>query len=139
MELRHLGGPMTTIPNVFNLMRSGTPEADDDILRRLETVGEAFAGVRATADAGIEAGKVVARRQVESVMRQARHLAGDGSAFDDVAARIEETVDGWRLDAAVASAKQAAAAVAAWPGSSYLAAAPASAGGGADPDPPARG
>lgn len=132
MELRHLGGPMTTIPNVFNLMRSGTPEADDDILRRLETVGEAFAGVRATADAGIEAGKVVARRQVESVMRQARHLAGDGSAFDDVAARIEETVDGSRLDAALASAKQAAAEFADWLESSYLPHAAGSDGVGAD-------
>src|SRR5690554_6369357 len=132
MELRHLGGPMTTIPNVFNLMRSGTLEADDDILRRLETVGEAFAGVRATADAGIEAGKVVARRQVESVMRQARHLAGDGSAFDDVAARIEETVDGSRLDAALASAKQAAAEFADWLESSYLPYAAGSDGVGAD-------
>ncbi|HEX6946424.1 MAG TPA: DUF885 domain-containing protein [Acidimicrobiia bacterium] len=120
MELRHLGGPMTTIRNVFELMPSGTPEADDAILRRLEGVGGAFADLRSTAARGIEAGIVVAKRQAESVIRQARHLAGDHSTFNDVAARIEESVDTERLDRALSAARLAASEFGDWLGEVYL-------------------
>ena len=131
-SLRHLGGPLTTLRSVFSVMPSGTVEEAEAILSRLESVGEAFADIRDTAAEGKSRGIVVARRQVQSVIEQMRHLAGHGSAFVDAAARIEETVDSARLEDALDGARQSAADFAVWLADVYLPAAAVDDGVGAE-------
>lgn len=127
--LRHLGGPLHLLRNVFDVMPSGTPDADDAIVRRLEGVPGALADMRATAAAGQAQGISVARRQAASVAEQARHMAGPDSALAGVARRVGDTP---RAEAALAAAREAAAGFADWLTADYLPNAPTEDGVGAE-------
>ncbi|MFO7298706.1 MAG: DUF885 domain-containing protein [Actinomycetes bacterium] len=131
-QLRHLGGLMTFVRNVFDVMPTDTPEQAGAIARRLDGLEGALADARVTAAAGMEAGIMVARRQARSVIGQLRHLAGEGSAYDGVAARIRGVLGGDRVDAALARAKAAAAGFADWLEAEYLPRAPEADGVGAE-------
>lgn len=128
-SLRHLGGPLHLLRNVFDVMPSGTPEADENLVRRLEGVPGALADMQATAAAGQGKGISVARRQALSVSEQARHLSGPDSVLIGVVGRLGESP---RADAALANAKDAAAGFARWLADEYAPNAPAEDGVGAE-------
>lgn len=127
--LRHLGGPLHLLRNVFDVMPSGTPEADDALIRRLEGVPGALTDMRATAAAGQAAGVSVAKRQGVSVAEQARHLSGPDSILAGVVSRVGNTP---RAETALAAAKEAAAAFGDWLTDEYVPKAPVRDGVGAD-------
>ncbi len=109
--LRHLGGPLHLLRNIFDVMPSGSPEADENLIRRLEGVPGALADMRATAAEGQAKGISVARRQAVSVAEQARHLTGPDSVLAGVVRRVGDTP---RAQAALAAAQEAAGAFADW-------------------------
>ncbi len=85
--LRHLASPFHHIRLIFDVMRADSPEAREDIVRRLETVGKPLADYRRLLDAGLDTGIVSSRRQVTSVIEQARRLSDDPASIDGVVAR----------------------------------------------------
>jgi uncharacterized protein (DUF885 family) len=87
LRLRHTGGVFEDVRDVFDEMKTTTDEGWANVAARLETVDQAFEGIQATLDEGRRAGKVVARRQVESNVMQARHLAGPDSKWLGLAKR----------------------------------------------------
>lgn len=127
--LRHLGGPLHLLRNIFDVMPAGSPEADDNLIRRLEGVPGALADMRATAAEGQEQGISVARRQAASVAEQARHLAGPDSVLAGVVQKVGGTP---RAQAALTAAQEAASAFADWLRIEYLPNATAEDGVGAE-------
>lgn len=119
-ELRYLGSPLHTLRSVFPLMPTATDDDREAVLLRLETVPAAFADMEEMFRAGVGQGFVVARRQVEAVAEQARHLAGDDSAFQDVISKVADGVDHGRLDRAMAIAKEASSRFSDWLLDDYL-------------------
>lgn len=102
MRLRHTAGMHESVRDIFDEMNTSTDDGWANVAQRLETVGEAFGGMRATLDEGRRRKEVVARRQVESVIEQARHLAGPDSKWLELAGRAEEA--GSKLSERVAAA-----------------------------------
>lgn len=88
-ELRHLASPFHEVRAVFDVMPTGTGEDRDAIVSRLRTISHPLTDYRHLLEAGIDAGVVVARRQVESVLAQARRLAEDPASFDLIVSKVE--------------------------------------------------
>ena len=86
-----------------------------------EKIGEPFEGWRRLLAKGVEAGQVVARRQVLSVIEQARHLAGDESMVVGLVADAEKRgFADERLRQAAETARRQAAELADWLEKEYL-------------------
>lgn len=109
-DLAHMASSFQQYRMVFDTMPTNTPAAWDAISTRLETIGEAWGGLRERLEAGRTRGLTVAKRQVESVIRQATSLAGEDSAFDVLSGRLDDPqlADRNRLERAIACAKAAA-------------------------------
>lgn len=86
-DLSHMGSSFQHIRWVFDVMKTEQESHWSDICQRLETIHEPYDQLRERLRVGRERGHLVARRQVASVAQQARRLASDGSAFDQLAAR----------------------------------------------------
>lgn len=123
-DLRHLGSTFQQISQVFDLMPTSTVEHWEAITTRLETIDQAYNDYRARLEFGLQHEDTVAKRQVESVITQAGHLAGDASAFlglFDKASKAGHQTD--RLNSAVDHARRSVEDFAVWLGEAYLPAA----------------
>nr|WP_274387849.1 DUF885 domain-containing protein [Salsipaludibacter albus] len=78
-DLNHIHCPFTRIRDIFDIMDHTTPEGWRAITTRLATIGQPLAGYRATLQRGRDVELVPARRQVASIIEQARTLAGPDS------------------------------------------------------------
>jgi uncharacterized protein (DUF885 family) len=86
-DLSHMASSFQNIRWTFDVMKDDDDGHWSDICQRLETIHEPYDQLRERLRVGRERGHHVARRQVASVAQQARRLASDGSAFDQLAAR----------------------------------------------------
>ena len=120
-DLNHTHCGFTQIRDIFDIMARDDAGDWAAIASRLATIGDPLAGWREALTAGRDAGAVVARRQVESVMEQAESLAGDDSMFlemEEEAARAGMATD--ELHDGVAKARTAAGELADWLRREYL-------------------
>lgn len=131
--LRHMASPFHDIRLIFDVMNADSPEARENILRRLETVAEPLGDYRRLLEAGVDAGIVSSRRQVRSVIEQARRLSDDPASIDGIVARAAGGED---VPPALAGAADTARAAyrdfADWLHARYLPAAPEDDGVGPD-------
>ncbi len=120
-DLRHLASPFHLVGLVFNIMPAESADDWEAIVSRLETTDRAYADYRDRLDLGRARGITVARRQVESIVTQASHLAGPDSAFFGLVAKAHHagaTVP--RLEEAVNHARESAGRFADWLETTYL-------------------
>lgn len=89
-NISHLVDPFYMVKSVFEVMPSQTDQDWDNLIRRLETIGQPLSGYMATLDAGRKQGQFAQRRQVESVRDQARDLATDQGFFTVLEQKAEE-------------------------------------------------
>ena len=94
-ELRTLAGPVQTMREVFELMPRASEQDWQNIVRRLNGLPHAARTVQARFAEGMRSGRVVARRQVEEVLRQlTRFTGGDPEvppAFGELAGLLDES------------------------------------------------
>lgn len=107
-DLAHMASSFQFWARVFDVMPKDTVGDWQQIASRLETMHDAYAGLRERLEAGCGAGRVAARRQVASVIDQVRHLAGPASSLDALPPGAPEELQA-RLVDAVRQAKAAAA------------------------------
>lgn len=117
-DLNNIASPFQNIRDVFDIQDTSNRDA---LTTRLATFGQPLEGYEATLEEGRRRGLMASQRQVESVINQARVLAGDESPFLRFAANGAMT----RTDeSAVRAAREAAAAFATYLESTYLPDAP---------------
>jgi len=120
-DVSHIYCSFTRVRDIFDIMPRDTAEQWANIASRLEKIGEPFEGWRRLLAKGVEAGQVVARRQVLSVIEQARHLAGDESMVVGLVADAEKRgFADERLRQAAETARRQAAELADWLEKEYL-------------------
>jgi uncharacterized protein (DUF885 family) len=108
-ELRHTGGDLEDVRDIFDKMDTSTTAGWEQVIERMRTLAEPLEGCRQTLEEGRQKGLTVARRQVESNIEQAHHVAGPDSKWlrlVDKAGR-EDPVLAERLKAAVDLARRA--------------------------------
>ncbi|HEX6298971.1 MAG TPA: DUF885 domain-containing protein [Acidimicrobiia bacterium] len=130
-DLRHLASPFHQIRLVFDVMKTDTRSARENIVRRLDTVEKPLGDYRTLLDEGLARGVVVARRQVESIVAQARRISEDPASIDEIVSKLE-AVDGpsETLAAAAEGARATYTGFADWLETHYLPNAPADDGVG---------
>ncbi len=133
-SLAHLYSPFEMFRDEFELMDVESAEGVQSALRRLQTVGPAYAGYRESLEVGMSRGRMSAARQVRSVIDQLRALAGDGSSYAALRNRMGplEPDVGEAVDAAIVDAKVEAESFATWLETDYLPDAPSKDGVGRD-------
>lgn len=120
-DVSHMYCGFTRVRDIFDIMPRETAEQWGNIASRLEKIGEPFQGWCRLLAAGVETGQVSSRRQVLSVIEQARHLAGDQSMFLGLVADAERRgLADDRLRHAAEIARQEAARLADWLEQEYL-------------------
>ncbi len=125
-RLNSIASPSQDFRETFDHMNRETAEAWDNIMTRLNTLDQAFAGYQASLDLGIERGLAVAKRQVETVIEQAEVMASGESPLlalhDSLSAAELPNGDDLanRLDAAVAAGRSAFADFAEYLRTDYL-------------------
>lgn len=92
LDLNNISSTFQSLRQVFDVMDTRTPEGWANIAARLKTIHEPFAGYRATLEAGRASGRVVAKRQVRTVIEQARAFAGDSPFFPTLLRAGEDAV-----------------------------------------------
>ncbi|MEZ5225503.1 MAG: DUF885 domain-containing protein [Acidimicrobiales bacterium] len=132
-DLNNIDSPWQNIREIFELMPVDSLDEWTSVVARLETIEHPLAGYRASLTVGLEAGDVVARRQVLTAIEQGRVTEGETSsffllqaAFDDAELdRDDPAVDALarRLAAGIDSARRAYGAMTDWFESTYLPAA----------------
>ncbi len=106
-DLSHMASTFEDFVQVFDLMDKDSAAGWGDIQRRLATLAGAIAGLEERLEEGRSQKSTVAVRQVESVASQARELAGPASAFLGLIERAPAELRS-QIEAAVASAREAA-------------------------------
>lgn len=111
-ELNTIESPHQLLRFVYGSMPDDTVDAWRSIIARVGTVDVALEGYRATLEEGRQAGHVVSRRQVLSVIEQGAGASGESSSFNDLRARladspVEDTEIAAALDDAIVRARQA--------------------------------
>ncbi len=120
-DLRHLGSQFGLFRSIFDVMPKRTESDWDDVGSRLRTLDEPLDGYRQQLQAGIDSGEVVAKRQVESIIRQARKLASDGSPYLLLVAQAEaQGQDTAGLTESATQARSSMGEFADWLESTYL-------------------
>ncbi len=110
-DLNNIASPLQTLRNVFDLMGQDTAEQWNTIAGRMAAMAGALAGYTETLRAGIRAGHVPARRQVDLAITEAAELAdAEGSFFTTLVANA--VVDGQPASGELAAALANGAAVA---------------------------
>lgn len=120
-DISHIYSRFTEIRDIFDIMPRSSEEAWSNIAARMRAIGEPLEGWRRCQEEGLERGLVAARRQVESNIEQARHLAGEESMFLGLAE--EAATAGFaaaELAEAADAARRAAGGVADWLEAEYL-------------------
>jgi uncharacterized protein (DUF885 family) len=103
-EIRTLACPLYEVREVFDVMDTESAEGRADITRRLETVDEALADIRATLGVGMGRDLFAARRQVMGAIEQCRTNAGPESALRALVGVMKE---GGASEVELESAQQA--------------------------------
>lgn len=120
-DISHIYCSFTEMRDIFDIMPRASAAAWSNIAARLSSIGKPLDGWREVLSRGVSEGKLVARRQVESLIEQAEHLAGDESM---VVGLLEEARAGGYatvgLEEAVSVARREALAVAEWLRAEYL-------------------
>lgn len=120
-DLNHITSPLQNLIGVFDLMPRSGSEAWGNIVARLSTIDEPLAGHRETLQVGLDQGRTVAARQVESVIAQAREVAADDNRFAGFPkAASESGGDPDAVGDAVEKARSAADRMAGWLETQYL-------------------
>jgi uncharacterized protein (DUF885 family) len=120
-DLGHLASSFRGLRTTFDTMDQKSQAGWDAIAGRLERLPEAFRQYASRLEAGRVAGRVVARRQAESVAGQARALEAEGSAYRRLADTAKRSGFGSaRLDAAVETASRGAGEFAEYLEETYL-------------------
>lgn len=121
LNVSHIYCDFTRLRDLLDIMPRDSEEAWSNIAARLASLRQPLAGWREVLAEGIHRRQVVARRQVESVIEQAREMAGPDSRLLGM---IEYARAGGfateSLAAAVAAAQGAAAEMADWLTDEYL-------------------
>ena len=114
--LNILASPLQNTRQVFDLMPRETEQDHRHLIERMGAVGEALASYRASLQAGMEQGIVVAQRQVRGGIEQCRTWSGASTGF------FRSLSDQLGLDDAgqVAAAERAYAELADWLEQVYL-------------------
>ncbi|GAB3654309.1 DUF885 domain-containing protein [Zhihengliuella somnathii] len=84
-ELNNLASPAQSIRNIFDLMPTGTVAHWEHISGRLANLPTALGGYTESLRASRDAGRVPARRQVETVITQTRDYAAEDGYFEQLA------------------------------------------------------
>lgn len=120
-DLSHIACSFNEMRLTFDIMPRDTASAWENIAGRMANFGEALDGWRSLLAEGRDQGRMVARRQVESVIRQAERLAGESSLFVTLTEEAEAAGFGSEAAAfAAASARAAAADTVKWLQTEYL-------------------
>lgn len=85
--LRHLASPFHQVRLTFDVMKAGTDQDRENIVRRLDEVGQPLGDYRRLLEQGRAAGITVASRQVRSVMAQARRVVNDPASIEQVVSK----------------------------------------------------
>ena len=117
-DVRHMRATFHRLRSVFDIMDTSSPQGWANVIERLRTIGTPLRQYRTVLDAGVAAGRVSARRQVESMLTQIENLAGDASSFDGLLMRSDAPPN--ELADAIATAKGAVAEFGAFLRSEYL-------------------
>lgn len=90
-DLNSIASTFQNIRQVFDVMDTSTSAGWASVVARLETLGTACEGYRATLESGRAQGRTVAARQVHAVVTQGRVHAGEGSSFHRMTAAFDAT------------------------------------------------
>lgn len=118
LDLAHMASSFRTLRSVFDLMKTETKDDVAALTTRLSTIGEPLSDYRDLLAAGIVSGRVVAARQVRSVIRQARGLAGEQSSLNQLVEKVSGPRD--ELENATAVARSEFGSFADWLESDYV-------------------
>lgn len=88
-DLRHLGSPFHQIRQTFDIMSTSSAEARHNIETRLDTIEQPLGDYRNRLEEGLAGGIVVSKRQVLSVIEQARRISGDPESIDGILQKVE--------------------------------------------------
>lgn len=120
-ELRHMASPFHLVRSVFDMMPTDSAEARDNIVSRLADINTPLMDYRQMLQAGIVTGITVARRQVESVIAQARRMSAEPASLGVIIDKLRSHgLGGDTLDAAASSARQRIGEFGEWLESDYL-------------------
>lgn len=120
-DISHIFSGFTRVRDIFDIMPRDSADAWSNIAARLRTISEPFEGWRQCLEEGLARDLVAARRQVESSIEQARHLAGEGSMFAGLVSEAAAAgIDVSELSEAADAARGAAGRLADWLESEYL-------------------
>jgi uncharacterized protein (DUF885 family) len=120
-DLNHLHAPFQSARDTFDVVPKEGATDWESIAARLAAWGDMLNGYRASLQMGLDAGDVVAQRQVRSVVEQVRSVAGDGSRFADMPAHAGAAGGDEELVAeCVTKARDASAGFAEWLEAEYL-------------------
>ncbi|CAN5847760.1 DUF885 domain-containing protein [soil metagenome] len=121
VDMNHIFSPPQIFRDIFDLMDPTTDDGWQAIVQRLGSIGAPIAGYKKCMEAGIESGRTVARRQVETVIEQCRSLASGESRFlkyIEMAAGAGRDVSA--IQGAVATARREYGELADWLEETYL-------------------
>jgi len=120
-DLNHIYSPFQQARDVFDVMSQEGEQAWSNIATRLETFDQVLEGYRASLAVGLEEGVTAAQRQVQTLIEQARALAGEESRFGSYPEEASSRGgDPERLTAAVNKARVASHELADWLEHTYL-------------------
>jgi uncharacterized protein (DUF885 family) len=133
-QLRHTAGDFDDLRDTFDRMDTRSEGGWANVVTRLETFGQPLTGLRDSLEEGRLNGLAVARRQVLSVIDQAKHLTGPTCKWHDLLIKAQGAglSNSERLSAAISTAQGAVAEFAEYLETVYLPAAPVTDGVGRD-------
>lgn len=125
-DLSHIASTVPEMRDLLEVQDTSTPEGQDALAQRLETLPDALACWRRRLEAGMARDVLAARRQVRSVAGQLRDAVSDDGAFPRRADRLRHEAPQLtaRLGASLPALRRAAENTADWLESVYLPAAP---------------
>ncbi|MHB8576081.1 MAG: DUF885 domain-containing protein [Dehalococcoidia bacterium] len=100
-----LATPAHALVESFDLMPKDSSEAWQNIIHRLEQLPNSAASIRALLEAGMVAGKLAARRQVEAALRQLTSYAGHNPEAPAAFAGLPDDLEGAGLGSAAPAAE----------------------------------
>ena len=113
-----ISSPVTSIRQVFEMMKKDSPDSATNAMKRLNAVGEALKGWCSTLEVVAKEGRVNSSRQVKATIGQLETFAK--GAFQTVAKKFDGSGENQPLNEAAKSAESACLEVAKWLRDSYL-------------------
>jgi len=107
-----ISSPVTSIRQVFEMMKKDQPETISQVTKRLDGIESAFEGWKSTLDFVAAQGKVNSRRQALATAGQLETFSK--GAFSAVAKKFNPAADNQALMGAAQKAERACAALAVW-------------------------